>query len=133
MKYTVILEVLNKLKEKPELMRKIKIFALVGLVGVLIVGALAIWVGISTINYVASTANQMIQSPVAQSHVETLKTELKDLPEIQAFNCWGKAQSLLAIQPWLERPVFENLENLKVACLDLKSKDINSTIEGSTL
>lgn len=120
MKQILFFEILNKLKDKPKLMRKIKIFAAVGIVGFLITGTLIIWAGVSAMNYVASSADQFIQAPFAQSQVENIKTELKDLPQLQAMNCWNKAQSLLAVQPWLERTTIDNLTNLKAACFEAK-------------
>lgn len=121
MKHIIVYEILDKLKRNPKLMRKAKVFVVVGLVGVLLTGALTIWAGVSAINYLASSANQAIQSPVTQGHVENLKSEIKSLPNFQAVNCWGKAQTLLGVQPWLERPAFENLTNLKAACFEQKS------------
>lgn len=121
MKHIIVYEILDKLKRNPKLMRKAKVFVVVGLVGVLLTGALTIWAGVSAINYLATSANQAIQSPITQGHVESLKSEIKSLPGFQAANCWGKAQTLLGVQPWLERPAFENLTNLKVACFEQKS------------
>jgi len=120
MKHEIIFEILKNIKQKPKLMKKLKVFAVVGIVGFLITGALVIWAGISAINYVASSTSQIIQSPTAQGHVENLKTELSSLPKFQAINCWGKAQSLIAVQPWLERPALDILANLKVACFEHK-------------
>ena len=117
MNHKTLSEFLDQLKAKPKLMQKIKIIAVVGIGGFLVTGALMIWAGISALNYVASSVTQTIQSPRAQAHVENLKIELNGLPKLQVVNCWGKAQALLAIQPWLERPALANLENLKVACI----------------
>ncbi len=144
MKQEIVFEYLKKLKEKPNLMRKIKIFAVVGIVGFLITGALTIWAGMEAFNYVASKTNEVVQSTVALNHVENLKTELKALPKLQPLNCWGKVQSLMAVQPWLERPAIDNLVNLKLACLDDKStvcegdectnmKNLINTAEGRTI
>jgi hypothetical protein len=118
MKQSDFLEILVKLKSKPGLMRKVKIFAAVGIVGLLATGALVIWAGVSAINYVASSAHQAVESPVTQGHVENLKTEINGLPKFQAISCWSKAQTLLAVHPWLERPALDNLANLKVACFE---------------
>ncbi len=144
MKQALFIEIIRKLKAKPHLMRKIKIFAAVGLVGFLITGALAIWAGITAFNYVATKATAAVQSPVAQTNIESLKTELKSLPKLQALSCWGKAQSLMAVEPWLARPAMDNLINLKVACLEDKSavceghectqmKNLSHTAEGKTI
>lgn len=139
MKHIIVYEILDKLKRNPKLMRKAKVFAVVGLVGFLLIGTLTIWAGLSAINYLASSVNQAIQSPITQGHVES---EIKSLPSFQAVNCWGKAQTLLGVRPWLDRPAFENLTNLKVACFEQKSNlcegsncehmnEISNSVKGS--
>lgn len=144
MKQIIFYEIIKGLKDKPQLIRKLKIFAVVGIIGFFIVGGFTVWAGISAFNYVASKATQTIQSPVTQQHLESLKAEAKSLPHIQALSCWGKAQSLLAVQPWLERPVVDNLVNLKVACLEQRPsvcegyecnqmKEFMYTAEGTTI
>jgi len=144
MNQNIFFELLQKLKQKPNLMRKLKIFAVIGVVGFLITGGLVIWAGISAVSYVTSTTNQAVQSPLTQDHIAKLKTKAQGLPKIQALNCWAKAQSLLAVQPWLERPALDNLVNLKVACLEQKPavcdgkdceqiKDLMNTAEGRTI
>ena len=118
----VIYKVVRKLKQKPNLMRKVKIALAVGVVGFFVTGALVVWAGLSVFGsaftYVAVKKNEVMQSPTTQAQIENLKSEAKQLPKFQPINCWGKAQSLLAVQPWLERPALENLMNLKVACLE---------------
>lgn len=143
MRRVVLFEILRKIKSRPALFKKVKIFFFVGIVGFVFVGGIAIWVGISTLKYVAETANQVITSPSTQSQIQNAKNELKKL-HFQPMNCWGEAQSLLAVQPWIEKPVFDNLRNLKVACLDSKPafcegvecsqmKQLINTSEGRTI
>lgn len=122
MKREIIFEIIQKLKQKPHLMRKLKVFVVIGLVGFFITGALTLWAGLTVFNYVATKAAEAVQSPSAQMHVNNLTTELKSLTKLQTMSCWAKAQSLLAIQPWLERPALDNLINLKVACLEDRPK-----------
>jgi hypothetical protein len=119
MKHALFYEIMRKLKSKPALRRKLKIFAVVGVTCFLVVGGLAIWAGVSAIKYVATSTNQVISSPTTQEQIQNAKTELQKL-QFQPLNCWGKAQSLLAVQPWLERRALDNLKNLKVACLESK-------------
>lgn len=144
MKRIVIYELMRKLKHKPHLMRKLKIFAVVGIIGFVVTSGLVIWAGISAVGFVASKANQAVQSPIAQQHLESLKTEVQTFPKLQALNCWGKAQSLMAVEPWLARPALDNFKNLKVACLDEKPvvcegnectqmKKFMHTAEGATI
>lgn len=143
MKETLLFEILRKIKSKPALMKKVKFFVFVGLVGFVFVGGVAIWVGFSAVTYVATTANQIITSPSAQGQIQNAKNELKKL-HFQPINCWGEAQSLLAVQPWIEKPIFDNLRNLKIACLDSKPvicegvecsqmKQFIKTVEGRTI
>jgi hypothetical protein len=118
MRQDIIYEVLRKIKAKPGLMRKVKIFAVVGVVGFVITGALVIWAGVSAFKFVASKTTEVINSPTAIAQVENLKLEANGLPKLQPLDCWVKAQSLMAVEPWLARPALDNLKNLKVACLD---------------
>lgn len=120
MKKLIFMEIIQRLKAKPHLMRRVKIFASVGVVGLLVTSGLVIWAGISAFSYVAVKANEVIQSPQTTAQVENLKTEVKGLSSLQPLNCWGKAQSLIAVEPWLVRPALDNLKSLKVACLDEK-------------
>ena len=117
MKRLIIFEILRKLKSKPELMRKVKILAVVGFVGFMFVGGLAIWAGISAFQYAVTTANQAVTSPAIQSHLQKAKAELEQI-QLNPISCWNKAQSLMAVQPWLEQPALNHLRNLKIACLD---------------
>lgn len=97
-------------------MKKLKALAIIGLVVVSIGGALIIWAGVVTFNFVAGKTNEILQSPTTQQAVDGLATELKALPHIQPMDCWAKTQSLFVLQPWLERPTIENLKELKAAC-----------------
>lgn len=143
MKHAIIYEIIRKLRAKPALMRKVKIFVVVGLVGFVFVGGLAIWAGFSAVKYVVASTSQVISSPTAQQQIQNAKTELERV-QFQPLNCWGKAQSLLAVQPWLEKPAFDNLRNLKVACLESspaiceghecsQMKQLINTAEGRTI
>lgn len=144
MKQIIFYELIKKLKHRPQLMRKLKIFAVVGIAGFLIAGGLVIWAGASAVGYVASKANQAVHSPTTQQHLESLKVEIQSLPKFQALSCWGKAQSLIAVEPWLARPALDNLKNLKVACLEdrptvcedhecTQMKKLMHTAEGTTI
>lgn len=143
MKHAIIYEIIRKLKAKPALMRKVKIFAVLGLVGFVFVGGLAIWAGVSALKYVVASTSQVMSSPKAQEQIQIAKTELQKI-QFQPLNCWDKAQSLMAVQPWLEKPAFDNLRNLKVACLDSQvpvcegsecsqMKQLMNTAEGRTI
>jgi hypothetical protein len=123
MKQQLLIQFLRKLKTNPGLRRKVKIFAIVGLAGFIMTGILAAWVAVSAFNYVSSTTIGAIQSEAAQNHVDNIKAEFKGLSALQVATCWAQAQSLMAVQPWLERSMSENLARLKVACLENKPKE----------
>ena len=92
MKREIVFELMSKLKEKPHLMRKLKNFAIIGVVGFLITGALTIWVGVTAFNDIAAKANKAVQSPSAQIHVDNLKTGLKSFPKLQAIRSTARKE-----------------------------------------
>lgn len=120
MKRILFLKLLHILKSKPDLARKVKLFALVGLTGLATVFGLAIWAGISAFDYAAVKVKTVVESPVFQANVG----------QIDGLSCWNKTQSLLTVQPWLERPALENFINLKETCL--KNRQLIHTTEGGT-
>lgn len=98
--------------------RKLKILIAVGIVGFLVTGVLVIWAGISAFNYVALKSNEVIHWPTALAQVENLKLDANALPKFQPLRCWGKAQSLMAVEPWIARHALANLQSLKLACVE---------------
>ena len=143
MKKVIFFEILRKLKREPHLMQKVKTFAIIGVIAFVLVGGVAVWAGISAMKIAATSANQMVFSPTTQGYLHQAKSELKQM-QFQPVDCWGKAQSLLTVQPWLEKPALDNLKNLKVACLDSKPavceghaceqiKELMHTAEGRTI
>lgn len=102
-------------------MKRLRIFAMIGVIGLFVAGGLATWGAFTSLNYVASKADQLIQSSEAQESFQSLKETVQGFSKDKALNCWNKAQGLLSVQPWLERPAVDNLANLKVACLDQRS------------
>ena len=118
MKLEILKEIFRELKTRPDLMRKIKMIAIFGLIGLVLTAALTIWVGITAFDYVATKATAVYESPVAQDQVKDLKTNIEKLPQqLNMSNCMNKFQSLIAVQPWLEGTIADNLISLKAACL----------------
>jgi repressor of nif and glnA expression len=91
MRKLVILELVRQLSAQPKLIKKLKIILIVGTISSVVFGGLLIWAGVSVFRTVAGSAETYINSPIAQS--------------------------LLNVQPWLERPALENIKILKEACL----------------
>jgi hypothetical protein len=144
MKQDIIFALIQKIKSQPHLMRKAKIFVAVGLVVFVIASVLVIWTGLTAVKFIATQTSELTQSPVAIEQLAKLKTEVSGLPSIKPLACWGQAQSLMAVQPWVERPVIDNLMTLKTACLEyapstcegadcVNKKELINTVEGRTI
>ena len=126
MKREVFLKILNKLKSRKDLRRKLKIFVIVGLFGFFVITTFAVWIGFKAYDYVASNTNNLGQSPLVKTHTQNIKSELTALSTNQVLSCWRHAQSLVAIKVWLERSAIDNLIDLKNACLENRSSYIQN-------
>lgn len=121
MKKILLQKLKHNLRTQPHLMRKLKIIAAVAVVGFFLIGGLTIWAGISAFNYVASTlAQQTTEVPRTQSLVQEIEKEVVALPTLRLESCWKQTLNLLSVQVWLEKPMQENFNHLKVACLEKK-------------
>jgi hypothetical protein len=112
--HSILLEQPKNLKSNPQLKRKLKIFLGVGLAGILMVGALVVWAGIATFKSVASIGT----NPAVQEKIVGLETGIKNLPALTKVGCWTTAQSLMKVEVWIEKPLIDNLNSLKLACLN---------------
>lgn len=122
MKYSAIFLILKSLQENPKLWRKVKTLAVFGLFGVVLIGGMAVWAGLSVIGYLSSSAHQYIQAPVTQSYVENAKTHLQQV-HFKTASCWSQSQDLLHLQPWIEHGLSENIRRLKGACFESKGEE----------
>ena len=110
-------ETMRRVMANDQLKKKLKVFFGIGCIGILLVGGLIIWAGIATVKYVASSgANVNVQE-----QVQNLQGRALNLPAMAKDGCWEKAQSLLTVQVWLEKPVAENIQGLMDACLGSES------------
>lgn len=132
MKKYIFYELMRNLRSKPELLRKMKIFAVVGAFGFLVVGSLVIWAGISAFGFVTNVAKEVIQSPRTSMHVENIKSEAKEISTaLMGVNCWDKAQSLMTLDPWLQKPALDNLNSLIATCFENAKEPIKNTAKGA--
>ncbi len=111
------LKLLKKSKSNPNFRKRAILFGSLGIFTFLTIGSLALWGGLSALSYVSDATRQVLSTPAANEPTRYLEEQLKDLPNLQAVACLDKAQRLLAVSPWLERPVLANLIQLKDACL----------------
>lgn len=101
---------------------KLKVILPIVIVGVVLTAGVAVWATFSMVSYAFSTANQIVTSPAAQNQIQGLKTQFQ-ATHFQPVSCWYHTQSLLAVQPWVERTVAENLMSLKVECFKAVAQD----------
>ncbi len=116
MREEVFYEIIRKLKTRPDLRRKLKIFLVIGFIGVCFAGTMVVWAGVSAFRYLTSISAEIVKSPTAVAELENLGNKVERLPHLQPLSCWGKAESLIAVEPWLTATVVENLRGLTVAC-----------------
>lgn len=106
--------------------RKLKIFLGAGLAGILMVGALVVWAGMATFKSVATIgANPVVQEKIkswndtnVQGKIVRLETGVKNLPALAKAGCWTTAQSLMKVEVWIAKPLAENWNSVKLACLN---------------
>ena len=98
--------------QRRSLKKMIAIIVGLGSLALVAITGLVIWAGVAGFNYLSERA----QDPAVSAQVENLKSEFEQLPPLAKVGCWDKAQSLLSIEVWLERPVADNLNQLKLAC-----------------
>lgn len=126
MKEINFLEELRYLKSNYKFNRKLKIFIGVSFAGIIIVGTLVIWAGIATFKNVANIgANPVVQEKIkswnnanVQEKIAGLETGVKNLPALTKVGCWATTQTLMKAEVWIEKPFIENLNSLKIACLN---------------
>lgn len=106
MKRLIFYELLRNVQHKPILMRRIKVFVAIGVIGFFIAAGLLVWAGVSAVESIA-------------------RVQVEALPKIQVATCLDKTQNLILSGAWLERSPIENLNHLKVACLLEKPKACN--------
>jgi hypothetical protein len=113
-------QALNKFKDNGHLKRKLKIFLGIGCFGILLVGGLILWAGVTTVQHVADLGSRVN----VQEQVQNLKGKNLGIPAIAKAGCWEKVQSLMSMQVWLDTSVAENIASLKNACFgsDIKEK-----------
>lgn len=120
MKKIIFFKSIKYLKSQPRLLKKLKLFVVVGLVSFMALGGLAIWASASAIKYVAAVVNEKEIVSSTRLQVESMKNNLNQM-EFNPVNCWLEAQSLLIIETWMQSPLEENLKKIKMACLSSKS------------
>lgn len=113
MRRLILFEILRRIGWPPPLARRLKIFVGIGLFTVFLAGGLVVWGLVAGVRHIAGVG----QSFDVQAKAQAITTEVRDLPALIQVGCWQKAQTLLSVSVWLEKPIADNLKNLKTACL----------------
>ncbi len=116
MKKYIFMELVRRIQRQPQLGKKLKVFAALGVVTLIFTFGLAIWAGLSAVNYAVVTAGQFIQMPVTQTHLDQVTAGIEKVENIGRTNCWLKAQKMLNLEVWLNQPPSENFKSLKSVC-----------------
>ncbi len=129
MKKLFILEIINKLKTKPHIYKKLKIFAVIGIVGILTLGTITIYLGVLGARYVASLSSDIYTT----ENAEKLKSKIGDLPTLTKSNCIATAQSFLNLETLLNKPMSDNFQLLKKSCFDSTVTEPEKTKEAEVI
>lgn len=113
MKQQLLFELMNRLKSRPDLRKKVITFAAIGGVVFLVGAVLVIWASVSVIQFAASK----VQGVDLQAKVESLEPHLNSLSAVKAVGCWAQIQSLANPEAWLTKPPGTNISGLTSACL----------------
>lgn len=125
MKHSNVLESLKNTRANHQLKRKLKIISGVGLAGSLMLGALFIWSGITAFKSISSIeTNPVVQEKIKnwnnsnmQDKISSLESDINKLPALAKIGCWTTTKSLVNVGVWFEKPISENYNSLKSACL----------------
>lgn len=112
MKHYLLMEFLKTLQRRPDLKKKLKVFAIVGVIGFFLLGAVTLYVGWVGVKYVAQVATQV--QPLEQ--MGNLQSEVEKLPGVEIAGCWGAAQEVLSLESLLNRSLAEKFQTLKTGC-----------------
>ena len=120
------LEQLINLKTNLLLKRKFKIILSFFLVGILIVGAIAAWVGVVAYKNIASIgANPVVQEKIRswnnlniQEKAGSVEKVTGSVQDVVKVDCLTTAKNLIKTEIWITKPLVENVNSLKIACLN---------------
>jgi hypothetical protein len=102
----------------PKLTKKLKIVLGIGVVGLILSGAFALYLGVVGVKYVASVATD----PKIVEHAETLLSKVDQIPTSGTVRCLSVAQSFMDLENFLSTPLSQNLQALKHACFATPEK-----------
>ncbi len=135
MRKLLFIELFRRFITSGNLKRKLGVLLAGGFIAFLLVSALVIWAGIASINYVTNLA----QDKRIGETLQGIERNLDQIPAIKPIGCWGQVQNLFVAEVWLEKPISESVNSLRIACFENRHpvcagdecKDVSNK-EGST-
>ena len=119
----ILLELLKLIRFDRGIKRKLKIFATIGAIGLVISIGITVWIGMSALRYVSTR----LETFDAQDKFQRVETYFQSLPSFSIAGCVDGAQTLMSHNGWQSIPIKDYYVNLKRACL----KDKESACEGA--
>ena len=129
MKKIFISEIINKIKAKPHIYKKLKIFAVIGIVGILSLGTITVYLGVLGARYVASLSTDIYTT----ENAEKLKSKIRDIPTLTKSNCIETAQNFLNLDTLFNKPMIENFQLLKKSCFEPTVTEPTKTKEADVI
>lgn len=123
MKKELLYALLREIRVNPGLRRKAKIFAWAGVGVFSLLLATTIWAGFAAVSYVGTMGREAWSSPEVRAQVEAARDEIAQV-DVQPVACWAEVQNLMDLSSWIKRPVAENLQKLKGACLSTEADTV---------
>lgn len=114
MKKYVLFEIFSRLLFVPKFRKKMKLIAVVGVLGLVVTLALVGWAGVSIVRY----ASNHIQSLNVPSLANSLEDQIGTTFSINSISCWNQFRSQLNLETWTTIPIADNIKNLKGACMN---------------
>lgn len=109
---------LHRAGASPRLKRRIKIFAALSLVGVFLAGGLAIWAGVAAFDYAAGAARSAHTAIISSQDLQSAGKKLAGEQPLLRPGCLARAQGMLNLSHWLEKPLQQSYRELRQACLE---------------
>jgi hypothetical protein len=116
--------------------RNFKAFVCIALVGLIFVGGFITWAGISILSNINVVASRALNFAPIQQQIQVIQKEIPQITNFHFFNCLEKAQNLISLQPWLEKPVASHFEDIRNSCFtssEIPCEGENCDLKGELL
>ena len=134
MKTKDILKLLNRIEKKPKSTPFIAISTALG--GISLIAILTLWISLSAIDLNAPQKIAMASSSFFSKKFDQFSKDINTLSRFNLKACLVEIESLIGIQPWIEREPTQNLLQLRETCLKYESEscadETCSTFENQT-